>query len=90
MRTKLIHEEVILGNQVGHKFTNAQWVGIMTKLTEAYPGYSYTLKQLQGKSDRLKQRWKKYHRLLTRPGFGWDDQNGLILGSDEAWAHQQD
>lgn len=80
----LMHVEVIKGNAIVHKFSPGQWLDLMVKISEACPGYNCTVKQLQGKSNSLKFKWKKDHRLLiSDTGFGWDDVNNLVMGSDE-------
>ncbi|GFP83830.1 hypothetical protein PHJA_000526500 [Phtheirospermum japonicum] len=84
---QLMYDEVVKGNVAGSEFTQSQWINFMVSMKEKFPAYTYTAAQLKGKCDRLKQRWKKYHRILTTAsGFGWDASNGLITGSEESWA----
>ena len=48
-------------------------------------GLLITIEKCKGKVDTMKALWRELNWLKDQPGFGWDNDTGLVQAGDQAW-----
>ena len=68
-------EEMLKGSSASNGLKSQQWTIITQKMAVEFPIASQlTSQQVQSNWTYLKQKWRIYHDLRNKSGFGWNDQ----------------
>ena len=74
------------GNMEHGIFKSTSWLSI-TNALNVQTGRSFRIKQVQQKHNRLRQKQRKWSKLLSHTRLGWDETTQMVTASEEVWAN---